>query len=146
MLADDCGFTEAQHPHTQTTQGASPWERVPDLLHAHGFCSHGDWFAYRHALRTLVADASLCPMRTTAGGSGLLAYGPSYIGGEGLLQDEEANLMDSSTILMTSAFLDCNTSTARWPWVHQRFDGADAATPQTMVCAVPVPGTYSILG
>jgi hypothetical protein len=31
---------------------------VPDLLHAHGMCSHHNWFSYRHAVRT-----GLCPQK-----------------------------------------------------------------------------------
>ena len=56
VIADSCGFKEKTHPYTQSTRGASPWERVPDLLHAHGMCSHHNWFSYRHSVRT-----KLCP-------------------------------------------------------------------------------------
>jgi hypothetical protein len=56
VVADSCGFKEKTHPYTQSTRGASPWERVPDLLHAHGMCSHHNWFSYRHSIRT-----KLCP-------------------------------------------------------------------------------------
>lgn len=52
VMADKCGFQESLHPYTQSSRGASPWERVPDLLHVHGMCSHGNWFAYRNVLRS----------------------------------------------------------------------------------------------
>ena len=57
VVADECGFQEQSHPYTQSMRGASPWEHVPDILHMHGLCSHRDWFAYRHALRT-----QTCPL------------------------------------------------------------------------------------
>lgn len=63
VLADECGFQEGGHPYTQSTRGASPWEQVPDVLHMHGLCSHRDWFAYRHALRT-----QTCPLLSTRSG------------------------------------------------------------------------------
>jgi hypothetical protein len=46
VLADRCGFSAHQ-----SLRGASAWEQVPDLLHAHGMCSHRSWFAYRNALQ-----------------------------------------------------------------------------------------------
>jgi hypothetical protein len=106
VLADACGFQEAGHPFTQSMRGASPWELVPDLLSAHGFCSHREWFAYRNALWT-----QTCPMR--GGGGRALNAGDNYIGNQG----------------GEGAFLECNTSDARWPWVHARFDGSRSAAP-----------------
>ena len=61
VLADSCGFKEKLHPYTQSSRGASPWEHVPDLLHAHGMCSHRNWFSYRHSIRT-----RLCPSNFNA--------------------------------------------------------------------------------
>jgi hypothetical protein len=54
VLADDCGFSNSEHPYTQSLRGASAWEQVPDLLHAHGMCSHRSWFAYRNAIQDQV--------------------------------------------------------------------------------------------
>lgn len=64
ILADSCEFKSTNHPYTQTTRGASPWEQVPDILHSHGFCSHRNWFSYRHSIRDAV-----CPVisETAAG-------------------------------------------------------------------------------
>jgi hypothetical protein len=58
VLADSCGFKEKTHPYTQSSRGTSPWEHVPDILHAHGMCSHHNWFSYRHAIRT-----NICPIK-----------------------------------------------------------------------------------
>ena len=58
ILADSCGFLDTVHPYTQSMRGATPWETVPDLLHAHGMCSHHNWFSYRHAVQT-----GLCPQK-----------------------------------------------------------------------------------
>ena len=57
VIADKCGFQDPLHPYTQSSRGASPWERVPDLLHMHGMCSHGNWFAYRNVIRY-----EMCPV------------------------------------------------------------------------------------
>jgi hypothetical protein len=119
VLADACGFQEGAHPYTQSMRGASPWEVVPDLLHAHGFCSHRNWFAYRNALWS-----QTCPMRQNNGGGGsseaaasLPRTGSNYIGNQG----------------GDGAFLQCNTTEARWPWVHARFDMGRSGEPfQTM--------------
>ena len=97
VIADECGFLEKGHPYTQSTRGASPWETVPDLLSMHGFCSHRDWFSYRNALWSRA-----CPLSTNA-------IDPSRIGGA-----------------PAGSFLSCNTTGARWPWVHERFDRGDA--------------------
>ena len=104
VVADACGFQEPMHPFTQTTRGASPWEVLPDLFHAHGFCSHRDWFAYRNALWTL---GDTCPLRADAA----LRTGPSFIGYHGTISGGGGD-----------AYLACNASAARWPWVHERFD------------------------
>ena len=45
------------------TFGRSPWEQVPDLLRAHGLCSHRSWFEYRQLL-----DAAGCPAGSAPGG------------------------------------------------------------------------------
>ncbi len=58
VLANDCGFTNKNHPHTQSLRGASAWEQVPDLLFAHGMCSHRSWFSFRNALQDQVL---FCP-------------------------------------------------------------------------------------
>jgi hypothetical protein len=60
ILADQCGFFDKVHTYTQSTRGASPWETVPDLLQAHGMCSHHNWFSYRHA-----AKDGACPRKSS---------------------------------------------------------------------------------
>lgn len=57
VIADSCGFQNTNHPYTQSSKGASPWEQVPDLLHVHGFCSLRNWFSYRHSI-----NVDLCPI------------------------------------------------------------------------------------
>ena len=54
VLADSCGVAEGldMPPYTQNLRGASPWEQVPDVLTAHGMCSHHDWVSYRNALNS----------------------------------------------------------------------------------------------
>ena len=54
VLADDCGFEQGG---AQSMRGASAWEQVPDLLFAHGMCSHRSWFAFRNALQE-----GVCPL------------------------------------------------------------------------------------
>ena len=60
-LANDCGLLEKVPPYVQTTLGASPWEWVPDLLHAHGFCAHHRWFTYETGL----AETDTCKAQPT---------------------------------------------------------------------------------
>lgn len=52
MLVDDtCGVdTPSQFPFTQDMKGASPWETVPDLLRAHGFCAQRHSYAYAYGM------------------------------------------------------------------------------------------------
>lgn len=39
--------------------GASPWGRVPDILRAHGLCSHRNWWEYNETMsRSLVGSGS----------------------------------------------------------------------------------------
>jgi len=59
VLADECGFVQKNHPYTQNTRGASPWEDVPDILDIHGFCSKHNWFTFRHSL-----NIGLCPLHS----------------------------------------------------------------------------------
>lgn len=107
ILADTCGFQEEMHPYTQSLRGASPWEFVPDLLHMHGFCSHRNWFSYRHALWS-----QLCPIQGTSVSTSL-----SFIGGRG---------GDDATMV-------CNASNTQWPWIHEHFDKQRASgTTQTL--------------
>ena len=115
VVADDCGFQDQRHPYTQSARGASPWEQVPDLLHAHGFCSHHNWFSYRQALWTRV-----CPVQ---GGGGDHHYDyyyydsmPGFIGG----------------IPAMTTMVCANTSNTRWPWIFERFDLERADLPQSM--------------
>lgn len=68
VISDNCAFSDENHPYTQTTTGASPWEQVPDILHVHGFCSLHDWFSYRHSIRT-----KLCPLESSTQSSTYLA-------------------------------------------------------------------------
>ena len=45
MYAPSCNVSERRE-----TFGHSPWEQVPDVLRAHGMCSHRKWFEYRRLL------------------------------------------------------------------------------------------------
>ena len=58
VLAESCALPPHLdvHPFRQSLRGASPWERVPDLLSAHGMCSHHEWTSYRNALGYRDAD------------------------------------------------------------------------------------------
>lgn len=56
VISNECGFDQKEHPYEQNTRGSSPWEKVDDLLHMHGFCSHRNWWSYRQAIRR-----NLCP-------------------------------------------------------------------------------------
>ena len=58
VMAESCGLSPGldTHPYAQTLRGASPWERVPDVLSAHGMCSHHEWTSYRNALNYRDAD------------------------------------------------------------------------------------------
>ena len=49
VLADSCAMPDGWD--SQTLKGASPWEQVPDVLTAHGMCSHHDWASYRSAMQ-----------------------------------------------------------------------------------------------
>ena len=40
------------------TYGASPWGRVPDVLRAHGFCSHRNWYEYNETMSN--SDSGSC--------------------------------------------------------------------------------------
>ncbi|KAJ1465884.1 hypothetical protein T484DRAFT_1757100 [Baffinella frigidus] len=54
--------------------GHSPWEQVPDILRAHGLCSHRKWYEYRQMLKTsdeeglCVQDTNWQGELTTQGG------------------------------------------------------------------------------
>jgi len=56
IISNECGFRENEHPYEQNTRGSSAWEKVDDLLHMHGFCSHRNWWSYRQSIQT-----NLCP-------------------------------------------------------------------------------------
>jgi hypothetical protein len=56
VLSNECGFQQKEHPYEQNSRGSSPWEKVDDLLHMHGFCSHRNWWSYRQSIKN-----KLCP-------------------------------------------------------------------------------------
>ena len=123
-MADDCGFENPLHPYTQTTRGASPWERVPDLLHMHGFCSHHNWFSYRQALWT-----ELCPI-------------PDSIQNTNNNNNRGTTAFIGGYKAVDGAAMACNISTTRWPWIFERFDMQQADLEQTMASGrtlLPIP-------
>jgi hypothetical protein len=70
VYATSCAAHEARD-----TYGHSPWEQVPDLLRAHGMCSHRKWFEYRKITESVcgvpptngMATKGICKMPTQEG-------------------------------------------------------------------------------
>ena len=80
-VADDCGLLEQKPPYVQTTLGASPWEWVPDLLHAHGFCAHHRWFTYNMGLNATDTCSSDDGVVARCNSSGAWPWGYTYLDG-----------------------------------------------------------------
>eukprot|EP00961_Rhodomonas_salina_P072337 971723-Rhodomonas_salina.1 len=55
LVQDTCGSeTSSDFPFTQTFEGASPWETIPDLLQGHGMCAARHQYAYKYAMNNTV--------------------------------------------------------------------------------------------
>eukprot|EP00961_Rhodomonas_salina_P302229 3940762-Rhodomonas_salina.1 len=55
LVQDTCGSeTNSDFPFTQTFEGASPWETIPDLLQGHGMCAARHQYAYKYAMNNTV--------------------------------------------------------------------------------------------
>ncbi len=49
IYSENCP-SDGNDMHSVDMYGLSPWERVPDLLYAHGLCSYRNWYEYQQSI------------------------------------------------------------------------------------------------
>ena len=57
VFAEECDEVNSD---TYLTDGASPWEYVPDWLQGHGMCSNKNWYMYSQDLASVTRCATSC--------------------------------------------------------------------------------------
>jgi len=127
VLADTCDFEQSNHPYTQSTRGASPWENIPDIFDMHGFCSKHNWFSFRHSLNI---DLDFCSMQQSTDQVKYMLCHANTTHWPWIIEKfdkttpssgNSKSMMQEETLKMHPNVCDQTFMHLRNPWTHKRF-------------------------